>query len=118
MLSDVELTTREDCNLDVMFCGRMSRHHIKLVFSPTCHIINISYHIQQPAQADSKRYAITTDRDAKDHYLYIIQLAVFQLSANDTRRLISYDISLLVPHFSLVYHLFSETVINSVILQF
>jgi len=54
--------------------------------------------------------------DTEDHYLYVIQLAVFQLSANDTRWLISHDISLLVPHFSLMYKLVSETVINSLIL--
>jgi hypothetical protein len=41
MLSDVELTICEDSNLDVMFCGRMSRNHIKLVISPTCHNISI-----------------------------------------------------------------------------
>ena len=70
------------------------------------------YIIQQPVEADSKRYAISTDRDAEEHCLYIITLAVFQLNANDTRWLISYDLSLLVPHFSLMYHLFSVTVIN------
>jgi len=40
-LSDVELTIHEDSNMDVTFWGRMSWHHIKLVLSPTCHIISI-----------------------------------------------------------------------------
>jgi hypothetical protein len=43
------------------------------------------YFIKLPAEACSIRYAITTERDTEDHYLYIIQLAVYQLSANDTR---------------------------------
>jgi hypothetical protein len=77
---------------------------------------NQYYIIQQPAEAGSKRYVKSTDRDTEDHYLYVIQLAVFQLSANDTRWLISHDISLLVPYFSLMYKLVSETVINSLIL--
>jgi len=77
---------------------------------------NQYYIIQQPAEAGSKRYVKSTDMDTEDHYLYVIQLAVFQLSANDTRWLISHDISLLVPHFSLMYKLVSETVINSLIL--
>jgi hypothetical protein len=42
------------------------------------------YFIKQPAGSSSIKYAITTERDTEDHYLYIIQLAVYQLSANDT----------------------------------
>ena len=43
------------------------------------------YIIQQPVQAGSKRYAISTDKDTEDHYLYTIHLAAFQLSAKDTK---------------------------------
>jgi hypothetical protein len=35
------------------------------------------YIIQQTVEAGSKRYGITTKRDTEDHYLLIIQLAVF-----------------------------------------
>ena len=30
------------------------------------------YIIQRPAEGGSKRYAITTERDTKNHYVYII----------------------------------------------
>ena len=75
------------------------------------------YIIQQPVQAGSKRYAISTDRDAEDHYLYIIHLAVFQLSANDTRSLISYDLSLLVTHFSIIIIYLVKLLLNFIVLS-
>jgi len=38
---------------------------------------NQYYFIQKPAEDGSKRYGITTERDTEDHYMHIIQLAVF-----------------------------------------